>query len=94
MMRRLFCYRSPPRDAEAGLDWLRADPEEGCADDGTWAILLCAQRARRDQDASILSGMGGRVVYGSGLENRRGFTPTVGSNPTPSARSSLRLRHP
>ncbi len=29
--------------------------------------------------------MGGRVVYGSGLENRRGCKLTVGSNPTPSA---------
>ncbi len=29
--------------------------------------------------------MGGRVVYGSGLENRRGFTLTGGSNPSPSA---------
>ena len=28
---------------------------------------------------------GGRVVYGSGLENQRRLTPTVGSNPTPSA---------
>ena len=27
------------------------------------------------------------MVEGSGLENRRGFTPTVGSNPTPSARN-------
>ena len=25
---------------------------------------------------------GGRVVYGSGLENQRGCKPTVGSNPT------------
>jgi hypothetical protein len=25
---------------------------------------------------------GGRVVYGSGLENQRVFTGTVGSNPT------------
>ena len=29
--------------------------------------------------------MGGRVVDCTGLENRRGFTPSVGSNPTPSA---------
>ena len=29
--------------------------------------------------------MGGRVVEGTGLENRQGFTPLVGSNPTPSA---------
>src|SRR5665213_4561217 len=29
--------------------------------------------------------MGGRAVEGSGLENRQGFTPLVGSNPTPSA---------
>ena len=28
---------------------------------------------------------GGRVVYGSSLENWRGFIPTVGSNPTLSA---------
>ena len=28
---------------------------------------------------------GGRVVYGSGLENQRVFTGTVGSNPTLSA---------
>jgi hypothetical protein len=30
--------------------------------------------------------MGGRAVYGSGLENRQGFAPLVGSNPTPSAK--------
>jgi hypothetical protein len=30
--------------------------------------------------------MGGRVAYGSGLENRRGFTPSVSSNLTPSAK--------
>jgi hypothetical protein len=30
-------------------------------------------------------GMGGRAVEGTGLENRQGFTPLVGSNPTPSA---------
>jgi hypothetical protein len=29
--------------------------------------------------------MGGRVVEGSGLENRQGLAPLVGSNPTPSA---------
>ena len=29
--------------------------------------------------------MGGRVVEGTGLENRQGFAPFVGSNPTPSA---------
>ena len=29
--------------------------------------------------------MGGRVVEGTGLENRRGGDATVGSNPTPSA---------
>ena len=29
--------------------------------------------------------MGGRVVEGSGLENRRTCKRTVGSNPTPSA---------
>ena len=28
---------------------------------------------------------GGRAVECNGLENRRGLTPTVGSNPTPSA---------
>ena len=32
------------------------------------------------------------MVECSGLENRRRFTPTVGSNPTPSARMSD-LRH-
>lgn len=29
--------------------------------------------------------MGARVVEGTGLENRQGFTLLVGSNPTPSA---------
>jgi hypothetical protein len=33
----------------------------------------------------IINGMGGRVVEGSGLENRRTCKRTVGSNPTPSA---------
>ena len=33
---------------------------------------------------------GGRVVYGSGLENQRGCKPTVGSNPT---RSALERSH-
>jgi hypothetical protein len=33
-------------------------------------------------------GMGGRVVEGSGLENRRACKRTVGSNPTPSASES------
>ena len=32
------------------------------------------------------SGMGGRVVEGSGLENRQARKGLVGSNPTPSAR--------
>ena len=30
--------------------------------------------------------MGGRVVEGTGLENRRACKRTVGSNPTPSAK--------
>ena len=30
--------------------------------------------------------MGARVVEGTGLENRQGVTPFVGSNPTPSAK--------
>src|SRR5438094_4232741 len=30
-------------------------------------------------------GMGGRAVEGTGLENRQGCKPLVGSNPTPSA---------
>ena len=34
---------------------------------------------------------GGRVVYGSGLENQRVFTGTVGSNPTLSALKSQSL---
>ena len=33
----------------------------------------------------MLAGKGARVDDWSGLENRRGFTPSVGSNPTPSA---------
>ncbi len=36
--------------------------------------------------------MGGRAVEGTGLENRQGLTPLVGSNPTPSATLRLRLR--
>ena len=32
--------------------------------------------------------MGARAVEGTGLENRQGFTPLVGSNPTPSANTS------
>jgi hypothetical protein len=32
--------------------------------------------------------MGGRAVEGTGLENRQGVTPLVGSNPTPSAKRS------
>ena len=32
---------------------------------------------------------GGRVVYGSGLENQRVFTGTVGSNPTLSVLNDL-----
>ncbi len=31
--------------------------------------------------------MGGRVVEGTGLENRQGRKSFVGSNPTPSARN-------
>ena len=34
---------------------------------------------------------GGRVVYGSGLENQRVFTGTVGSNPTLSVLKSQSL---
>jgi hypothetical protein len=34
--------------------------------------------------------MGGRVVEGTGLENRRGVKPTVGSNPTPSAKAFIK----
>jgi hypothetical protein len=37
---------------------------------------------------------GGRAVEGSGLENRRGFTPPVGSNPTLSATPSCHARNP
>src|SRR5438105_1194597 len=33
----------------------------------------------------IQHGMGGRAVEGTGLENRQGCKPLVGSNPTPSA---------
>lgn len=33
----------------------------------------------------LLLWWGGRVVEGSGLENRRGVRVTVGSNPTPTA---------
>src|SRR5207244_3628857 len=33
----------------------------------------------------IQYGMGGRAVEGTGLENRQGCKPLVGSNPTPSA---------
>jgi hypothetical protein len=39
----------------------------------------------------ILTRMGGRAVEGTGLENRQGLTPLVGSNPTPSA-ISLRFQ--
>jgi hypothetical protein len=35
--------------------------------------------------------MGGRVVEGSGLENRQGLAPLVGSNPTPSASILVKL---
>ena len=31
---------------------------------------------------TVYRGRGGRVAYGSGLENQRAFTGTVGSNPT------------
>ena len=34
------------------------------------------------------------MVESTGLENRRGSTPTVGSNPTPSAIATLTLRNP
>jgi hypothetical protein len=33
--------------------------------------------------------MGGRVVEGTGLENRQGFTPLVSSNLTPSANANF-----
>jgi hypothetical protein len=36
--------------------------------------------------------MGGRVVEGTGLENRRGGNVSVGSNPTPSA-TALKNKH-
>src|SRR5882757_3868872 len=40
----------------------------------------------------FFNGMGGRVVEGSGLENRRTCKRSVGSNPTPSAiRFSYRI---
>src|SRR5580693_4465912 len=35
--------------------------------------------------------MGGRAVEGTGLENRQGCKPLVGSNPTPSANSYEKL---
>lgn len=41
--------------------------------------------SKRFRIAYTVPGTGGRVVEGSGLENRRGFTPSVGSNPTLSA---------
>ena len=37
--------------------------------------------------------MGARVVEGTGLENRQGFTLFVGSNPTPSASSRYMPRN-
>ena len=37
--------------------------------------------------------MGGRVVYGTGLENRRARKGTGGSNPSPSASHSLLIFH-
>lgn len=37
---------------------------------------------------------GGRVVDCTGLENRRWFIPTQGSNPCPSATLSTALQHP
>ena len=37
---------------------------------------------------------GGRVVYGTGLENQRGCKPSVGSNPTPSVFSELEKTAP
>ena len=36
---------------------------------------------------------GGRVVYCTGFENRRGVTAPVGSNPTPTA-NSIGIDHP
>ena len=50
--------------------------------------MRCYERS--DKLLKSLHRMGGRVVEGTGLENRRGFTPTVGSNPTPSASSQDR----
>lgn len=38
----------------------------------------------------LLTRTGGRVVYGSGLENRRAGNRTVGSNPTLSAKFYLK----
>tara|TARA_B100000085_G_scaffold40040_1_gene33224 strand:- start:972 stop:1301 length:330 start_codon:yes stop_codon:yes gene_type:complete len=37
---------------------------------------------------------GGRVVYGTGLENQRGCKSSVGSNPTPSVFSELEKTAP
>ena len=46
--------------------------------------------ARRQSLAKAdASRRGGRVVEGTGLENRRAGNRTVGSNPTPSAISTL-----
>ena len=38
------------------------------------------------------AGMGGRVVEGTGLENRQAGDRLVGSNPTPSATNLLKLQ--
>jgi hypothetical protein len=85
------CLSSPPHayyrtpDAFATSTGLPLTPLAAGADWGIAAVVRACQAAFRR--------MGGRVVYGTGLENRRGFTLTGGSNPSPSASHILTTPH-
>ena len=55
------------------------------AANGRQLIILDIFKTMIFQTIKIKQRMGARAVEGTGLENRQGLTPLVGSNPTPSA---------
>jgi hypothetical protein len=65
----------PSRNAAGGICYFAAA--------APWQLPLVAVRLVANY--MIQYGMGGRAVEGTGLENRQGCKPLVGSNPTPSA---------
>src|SRR6185369_9775490 len=84
--------RCRPSGPHAQLTLLKPQPRLSCKTHmrPAWFTARLAQLGL-DGDMRALLRRGGRVVQGSGLENRRGCKPTVGSNPTLSA---ILLRSP